>query len=231
MSTPPPTLAEIEQQLQSSEQKDRILALLALQAESTPALTAFPLLKRTLSDESVQVRGMAAFALGIKPTDENWALLVEVMTTDPDYNVRAIAAGALGYLEDKRAFEALRHAFYEDSYWLVPFSAAVALGNLKDPRAQTVLLEALESSETLYQQAAVMALGEIGAVETLDRLLPFVNSPDWLMRKQLAEALANLPDPRSEAALDYLRKDDNAQVAEAATRSRQKLREVSQTID
>ena len=72
--------------------------------------------------------------------------------------VRADAAGALGYLKDGRALEPLSRAFYEDTEWLVRFSAAVSLGNLQDIRAKQVLLKALDSSETVVQQAAIAAL-------------------------------------------------------------------------
>jgi HEAT repeat protein len=211
-----PSLEQLAAQLNSPILKDRVLALIELQKETISVQDAYPLLKQAIADENVQIRGMAAFSLGIKQTPENWSILTELLAADPDYNVRAMAAGALGYLEDKRAIDCLRHAFYEDTSWLVQFSAAVALGNLRDLQAQAVLLEALSSSNTLLQEAAVMALGEIGAVEHVDRLLSFVNSNDWMLRKRLAEALGNLPCPQSQSALKFLQKDAHPQVAAAA---------------
>ncbi|MGB3616166.1 MAG: hypothetical protein WBA10_20400, partial [Elainellaceae cyanobacterium] len=59
-----------------------------------------------------------------------------------------------------------------------------------------------------------------------DRLLPFVTSPDWMLRKRLAEALGNLPDARSERALNVLKIDNTALVADAAARSLQQLHEL-----
>jgi HEAT repeat protein len=222
----PPNLEQIAAQLQSQEVKERVLAMLALQKESVPAIAAFPLIKQALNDRNVQIRGMAAFSLGIKPTPDNLPLLVQILVADEDHNMRSIAAGALGYLEDHRALEPLRYAFYEDNHWLVQFSAAIALGNLKDPQAQAVLLEALDRTNPLIQQAAIMALGEIGAVEAIDRLLPFVQDQDWMMRKHLAEALGNLPDQRSQFALKTLAIDTNSQVAEAAKFSLKRLAEL-----
>jgi len=219
-------LKQIAAQLQSRDVKERVLAMIELQKETLPAAIALPLIKQALTDGNVQIRGMAVFSLGIKPTPENLSLLVQVLAADPDHNMRAIAAGALGYLADQRALEPLRHAFYEDTHWLVQFSAAVALGNLKNPQAQTVLLEALNSPNGLVQEAAIIALGEIGAVETIDHLLPFVNAADWLMRKHLAEALGNLPSQRSQMALTTLAQDANVQVAEAANLSLQRLAEL-----
>jgi HEAT repeat protein len=212
-----PSPQQLASQLQSPDSRERVLAMLEVQKETLPADVALPLIKLALADDNAQIRGMAAFALGLKPTPESLGLLIQSLTADSDYNVRAMAAGALGYLGDVQGFEPLRHAFYEDHDWLVQFSAAVALGNLKVPDAETVLLEALTRPEILLQEAAIMALGEIGAVDALEHLLPFVTASDWMLRKRLAEALANLPDPRSTVALMTLAQDANTQVAAAAT--------------
>jgi HEAT repeat protein len=218
-----PNLEQLAALLRSQNVKDRVLAMIELQKEGIPALDALPLMKQALADENTQIRGMAVFSLGIKPTPANLSLLVQVLEGDDDPNMRAIAAGALGYLEDSRAFAPLRHAFYEDSHWLVQFSAAIALGNLKDLQATAVLLEALDHQHVLLQEAAIAALGEIGAVETLESLLKFVDAEDWLLRKRLAETLGNLPDARSQSALKFLQGDNNPLVAEAARLSLQRL--------
>lgn len=212
-----PDLTQIAAQLQSATVRERVLAMIELQKETVSAQAALPLLKQALLDDNVQIRGMAAFTLGIKRTPENLAILVQILATDADPNMRAMAAGALGYLEDGRSLSPLRRAFYEDESWLVQFSAAIALGNLKDSQAIAILLEALDRPEPLLQEAAIMALGEIGAVETVDRLLPFANAEDWMLRKRLAEALGNLPVLHSQTTLHRLRHDPNPQVSEAAT--------------
>ncbi|MFM7530820.1 MAG: HEAT repeat domain-containing protein, partial [Nodosilinea sp.] len=135
-------LEHIAAQLKSQDSKDRMLALASLR--HVPAAQAAPLIREMIHDSNLQIRSMAVFALGLKPDDQSLDILVNLLSTDPDYSIRADAAGALGYLEDSRAFGSLVRAFYEDADWLVRFSAAVALGNLKDPRAHAVLLEALE---------------------------------------------------------------------------------------
>ncbi|MFM6403650.1 MAG: HEAT repeat domain-containing protein, partial [Microcystis sp.] len=164
-----PDIENIALQLESSNSKDRLLALASLR-EVTPE-EAVPLIKKVLYDEMLPVRSMAVFALGVKQTEECFPILVDLLANDADYGIRADAAGALGYLEDIRAFEPLQRAFYEDTQWLVRFSAAVALGNLRDIRAKQVLLSALDSNEAVIQQAAIAALGEIKAVETVEKLL------------------------------------------------------------
>jgi HEAT repeat protein len=215
------SLEEIARQLESSNSRDRLLALASLR--KFPPADAVPLIKKVLYDEMLPVRSMAIFALGVKPTEECYPILIELLETDPDYGIRADAAGALGYLGDIRAFEPLARAFYEDTQWLVRFSAAVSLGNLRDLRAKEVLLDALESNELVVQQAAVSALGEIKAVDTVDTILRFAASDDWLMRQRLAEALGHLATPKSRSALQFLAKDSNAQVREAATFALERL--------
>ncbi len=215
------SLETIATQLESKDSRDRMLALVSLR--DVPAEAAVPLIKKVLADESVQIRAMAVFALGIKPTTESLPLLVQLLEADTDYGVRAAAAGALGYLGDRQAFEALVHAFYEDTEWLVRFSAAVALGNLQDPRAQTVLVEALDSGDVVIQQAAIAAIGEIRAVDAVDAILRFAQSEDWLTRQRLAESLGHLPSPKSLAALRYLAKDSHPQVMAAANFSLERL--------
>jgi HEAT repeat protein len=218
-----PSLEELSAQLESPSLRDRMVALASLR-EVSP-VDALPLIKKVLSDESLQIRSMAVFALGVKQTDESYPILVKILENDPDYSIRADAAGALGYLEDARALEALVRIFYEDTSWLVRFSSAVALGNLKDPRAREVLISALNAKEVVIQQAAIAALGEIKDITAVDEILRFAQAEDWLVRQRLAEALGNLPTPKSVSALKYLEKDKHNHVAESATISLKRLEE------
>jgi HEAT repeat protein len=216
-----PTLQEISDRLESPDTKDRLLALTSLR-EIEPE-DAVPLIKKVLYDEIITVRSMAVFALGVKGTEESYPLLVQLLEGDEDYGIRADAAGALGYLRDIRAFEPLVRAFYEDTSWLVRFSAAVSLGNLQDARAKQVLLEALDSGESLLRQAAISAIGEINAVEGLDRILEFAGDRDWLIRQRLAESLGNFTIDKSISALKFLAKDSHPQVSHTAVVSLQRI--------
>lgn len=217
----PTTLSEIACQLESTNSRERLLALAALR--DVPAERAVPLILKVVDDDNLQIRSMAVFALGIKVTEDSFPTLLRILETETDYGIRADAAGALGYLRDNRAFEPLLRAFYEDVEWLVRFSAAVSLGNLGDPRAYDALLSALDSNETLLQQASIAALGELGDPRCVDRLVAFVQSDDWLTRQRLAEALGYLPAAKSRSALKYLVRDAHPQVAEAARISLERL--------
>lgn len=214
-------LEEISHKLDSSNSKDRLLALASLREVN--AEDAVPLIIKVIDDEIIPVRSMAIFALGVKETEECLPILLRLLETDPDYGIRADAAGALGYLQDIRAFEPLVRAFYEDTQWLVRFSAAVSLGNLGDIRAKQVLLKALESEEIVLQQAAISALGEIKAEDCLENILAFAQSEDWLVRQRLAESLGNFKTDKSISALQFLAKDSHPQVKEAANISLNKL--------
>ncbi|MTJ13697.1 HEAT repeat domain-containing protein [Anabaena sp. UHCC 0187] len=218
-----PSLEVISAQLESPNLRDRMIALASLR--QIAAEDAVPLIIKVLNDQSLQLRSMAIFALGIKKTPECYSILVKILETDPDYGIRADAAGALGYLEDNRAVEVLSRAFYEDTDWLVRFSAAVSLGNIKDPRARDILIQALNSEEIVIQQAAISALGEIRDLDSVTHILRFAQSEDWLVRQRLAEALGNLPTPKSISALKYLEKDSHDNVAEAARISLQRIEE------
>jgi HEAT repeat protein len=223
------TLDQISTQLDSQSSRDRMLALVALR--EVAAEDAVPLLKKAIYDESLPVRSMAIFGLGVKQTAESFPLLVQLLETDKDYGARADAAGALGYLQDGRAFEPLVRAFYEDIDWLVRFSAAVSLGNLKDARAEDLLIRALDADEILIQQAAIAALGEIKAFDAVPQILRFAQSEDWLLRQRLAEALGCLPCPQSISALKYLEKDSHPNVAAAATICLQRFEETNCLTD
>ncbi|MDA0267282.1 MAG: HEAT repeat domain-containing protein [Cyanobacteria bacterium] len=221
----PLDLQQIAVQLESKNSKDRMLALALLR--DVPAREAAPLLKKVLNDPRLQIRSMAVFALGVKPDEETFGILTQLLEADPDYGIRADAAGALGYLEDPRAFAPLVRAFYEDTDWLVRFSAAVSLGNLKDPKAHDVLMDALKSDEVVMQQAAIAAIGEVGDLDGVDAILAFAQSEDWLVRQRLAEALGNLPSPKTQSALTFLSKDPHFQVAEAARLALKRLQPAS----
>ncbi|MDY7016392.1 MAG: HEAT repeat domain-containing protein, partial [Cyanobacteriota bacterium] len=80
-------LEEIARQLESSDSRDRLLALASLR--KFPPADAVPLIEKVLYDEMLPVRSMAIFALGVKPTEKCYPLLTQFLETDPDYGIRA----------------------------------------------------------------------------------------------------------------------------------------------
>jgi HEAT repeat protein len=219
------SLDHVVHQLESESSRDRLLGLVALRDIS--ADRAVPLILKVIDDENLQVRSMAVFALGVKPTAACLPALVKILETEEDYGIRADAAGALGYLGDVRAFEPLMRAFHESVEWLVRFSAAVSLGNLGDRRAFDALVAGLDAPEVVVQQGIIAALGEIGDPRASEHILRFVQSEDWLVRQRIAEALGNLPCEKSLSALKYLTKDPHHQVAQAANYAIDRLQSVN----
>ncbi len=63
-----PKLDQLATQLESGNLRDRMVALASLR--NVPAIDAVPLIKKVLDDESLQIRSMAVFALGVKGTEE-----------------------------------------------------------------------------------------------------------------------------------------------------------------
>ncbi|CCH66483.1 Phycocyanin alpha phycocyanobilin lyase related protein NblB [Richelia intracellularis HH01] len=61
-------------------------------------------------------------------------------------------------------------------------------------------------------------------------LLQFVQSDDWLVRQRLAEALGNLPSPKTIPALKFLEKYNNHNVVEAARLSLSRLSRAKEQI-
>ena len=59
-----PNLKQIATQLESTNSRDRLLALVSLR--EVPPEDAVPLIKKVLYDKIVPVRSMAVFALGVK---------------------------------------------------------------------------------------------------------------------------------------------------------------------
>jgi HEAT repeat protein len=58
--------------------------------------------------------------------------------------------------------------------------------------------------------------------------LRFAQAEDWIVRQRLAEALGNLPTPKSISALQYLEKDSHPNVSAAASISLQRLATIDQ---
>ena len=76
------TLEELSAQLDSPNSRDRMVALAGLREFSPEEV--MPLIKKVLDDEILQVRSMAIFALGVKPTEESYPILIKLLETDPD---------------------------------------------------------------------------------------------------------------------------------------------------
>jgi HEAT repeat protein len=110
---------------------------------------------------------------------------------DWDSDVRRAATEALGKLGDKRAVEPLIKAL-DDKEWDVRRAAAEALGKLGDPRAVEPLIKALNGGSS----AAAEALGQLGDKRAVDPLIKTLGDERYDVRRNTAEALGNLGEPK-----------------------------------
>ncbi|MGL5877669.1 MAG: HEAT repeat domain-containing protein, partial [Xenococcaceae cyanobacterium] len=75
---------------------------------------------------------------------------------------------------------------------------------------------ALNSDINLVQTAAISSLGELGNVDAVPFLTPFVSHEDWQIRYRLVQALGHLGGLEANSALEILSNDEIEQVATAA---------------
>jgi HEAT repeat protein len=112
-------------------------------------------------------------------------LLVDALK-DEDENVRASAVEHLGTMREPGAVDALIDIIRGNDLWTA-YPAADALGLIGDRRAVPVLIEALEK-KTL-REPALKALGRLADVDTLDKVVAFVEGKNSSVRQEALKAL------------------------------------------
>ena len=152
--------------------KDRIvqeaaadaLGLLKDQRAVEPLLRAFG--DQTMKD----VRGRVALALGLIGDARAFEPLIGALKDD---TVRSQAVEALGNLRDRRATEPLLALLARsglESRWLV----AEALVKMGKPRPMDRLIPLLNSSDTSIEEAATLAIGQIGVEDKDQSVIPLL---------------------------------------------------------
>lgn len=207
------SIEDVKRRMASERAGDRISA--ALDLRFLPPEEALPLLRNAANDSVSTVRVYTAVALGKQKVPASFEILIDLLK-DIDSSVRAEAAGSIGSLNEERGFSYLETAYQCEADWLVRYSIVVALGQLKDPSAYTILCDALKSTSELARNAAISALGEIGNPAALEQLLLFVSHHSSEVRLRTVNALGKLGIPTCKPALNYLTKDEDLSVSEAA---------------
>lgn len=214
-------IEQIETYLNSPNSQERLKALTELRNYDNAIVV--PLLANLTQDSEFIVRSFVAMGLGNKRTPEGYKLLLEMMKGDNDYNVRAEAANSLSKFAEQ-SIPDLIEAFRLDENWLVRRSILAAMVDIAPPQK---LLEictcGLVGEDPTVREAAVAALrvlaGTEKETEALQQLLALVSSESDRMRAVVAQALKHFDAPQAKAALSYLSKDENPQVAVAALQS------------
>ncbi|MBO9999273.1 MAG: HEAT repeat domain-containing protein [Cyanobacteria bacterium SID2] len=209
-------IQQIEISLNSQDPQQRMRAVTALREYD--AEVAVPLLKSRIEDPELLVRSFVAMGLGRKQNDLAFDALVK-MLDDPDYNVRAEAASSMSLYGD-RAIPYLRHLFREDGHWLLRQSILAVAIELFDPEALYDLCQvALKDADTVVRFMAIEILGTLANTpkqdDALEQLLPFVSDENWRVRSRVVLALRHFQQPQAQAALAYLKKDDDYRVTSA----------------
>ena len=157
--------------------------------------TAAESLRLALADESSLVRIAAAGALGASGSDE----VIEVLcclADDEDPDVRASAVRAVGLRldslgdgEDRNRVSLLINTALTDEA-AVAIAAVDALRKVATP-VDEHLVGVLSRSESELVQEAVRCIGTKGDAAGFEALLPLVSHPDWTVRSETIQVLAD----------------------------------------
>jgi len=163
-------------------------------ARLDPGAAAEPL-RLALADDSASVRIAAASALSASNDD---AVIDDLMrlADDDDVRVRAAAVRALGLRFGKSTHEerrkatvaVLENALADDV--LVALGALEAFNSMGSPASRSVLA-LLERSEPELVKEAVICINRHGEVADLEPVVPLVSHPDWSVRAEAIQALAD----------------------------------------
>ena len=153
------------------------------------------LLRTTLNDHSEgNARAMAAVALGYSHDPDSLPLLRQALS-DENIDVRIGAAAALTHYNDTGGIAYLRGAI-RDQDQVTRRHAAQLFEDMAFDAGRPILVEALSSSDSDVQLAAVKTLGTVGGdaeVELLGSLLR--SSKDPITRADIAWSLGRIGSP------------------------------------
>jgi len=143
------------------------------------------------------------------------------------YPIRWEAAAALGKIADRKAVGPLI-PLLKDKHSGVRATAAEALGKIGDENAVSSLISVLKDGSGPVQGNAIRALVKIGtpAVEPLIAVLKDESDKSDWFRKNAAEALGEIGDPRAiEALKEVAQNDSSSNVREGAKESLKKIQQ------
>lgn len=168
-----------------------------------------------LKDPAPVVRRAAVHAIR-EFEDPSAASALIAMIRDDDLEVRRNVAEALGQLENPAAIEALT-TMTHDADAEVRANAIESLHHFDDQKLVPVFVAALKDSDAHVRQHAADALGSFDNLKTAPRaLIDALADPNRDVRKQAAEALANIGDEAAVPALKKLVGDGDADTRRTA---------------
>ncbi len=188
---------------------------------------ARPALEGLLADVHWNVRAQAAYALSRTPHPSSVPLLVDHLAHDESALVRNACALTLTHIGDPRAAPALERALTDESDRVrreavlglersggpevparirplladparrVRIAAAMVLGARRDREATPLLLDRLRRADPWERPALLVALGRIGAPESVEALARAAEDPMHSVRVCAIHALGEMRSPRA----------------------------------
>ncbi len=155
-----------------------------------------------LKHEDWNMRGRAAWALGLTNNDAAVEPLMGIALRDENNNVREQAINALGMLKNPKAVDTLT-VVLDDPDLLLRRSAIGALKKIKDARASKPLASVVlkDPDESIRREAieALKAISDDAALTEL--LLTGLENADLSIQRNAVQALASIEDPSLAAPL------------------------------
>lgn len=165
-----------------------------------------------LTDEDRHIRAAAALSLGVigaklsedaagtAAGDSIFGPLV-LLLADVDDSARVSAIRALGIMGDKKAVPQLIGTLTDRNGFIVT-TAMEALGKLGGEESKEALIRMLVSDDAEIRRTAVRTLSSFEGIE--DKVLPYLNDPDWATRVAAIEALRKNVSGRARTEVEKL---------------------------
>lgn len=150
-------------------------------------------------DEDPDIRIFATDILGSIKNASVVQVLSEALIHDPEVNVRYQVAISLGEIKDPKCVEVLKQAIADEEW--VQYAAIGALAKIRDAQSVDVLLQALDTVSPLVISIIIEALGDIGSVKAVPRLLEYLAKWDGPIRIKALKAIIQILGPN---ALSFL---------------------------
>lgn len=146
-------------------------------------------------DEDPDIRIFATDILGSIQNASVVQALCEALLHDPEVNVRYQAAISLGEIKDPKSVDVLKQAI-SDEEW-VQYAAIGALAKIRDTHSVDILLQALDTVSPLVVSIIIEALGDIGSVKAVPRLLEYLSKWEGPIRIKALKAVIQILGPNA----------------------------------
>ncbi len=202
---PDPEIRARLEELRSRISVDRrLMALLAVAADSEPMQAAARGLSEHLADPAFlapaadsptrlpETDGVLTPFLTSAGTEKSKAVrMMEILLADKDLAVRRIAARILYYHGTAENVPAVRKSLGDaDAY--IRACGAQALAKIGDRESASLIAALLKDPERDARQGAALALGQVGSPEQVTALEALLEDPDEGVRKAVEGALAQI---------------------------------------